>query len=139
MRTRFTRFAQGGRNVPIAAGLVALLLVAIGIVTILQNEVGYRAQKLREAQVQAEILAASVTAALDFKDAPTARESVDALGVNPQIVSAGVYDSDGTLFAGYERRRGTLPRRASEELAGGENDVEAIAPVIRSGEPFTGA
>ena len=37
MRTRFTRFAQGGRNVPIAAGLVALLLVAIGIVTILHQ------------------------------------------------------------------------------------------------------
>jgi signal transduction histidine kinase len=133
MRTRLANFAQTGRNVPIAAGLVALLLVAIGLTVIFQNEANYRAQKTRETQVQAEILAASVTAALDFQDVPTAREAVDALRVNPQIVSAGVYDKRGTLFAGYERRPGSLPREAAKPTRAGENDVASTVPVARGG------
>jgi signal transduction histidine kinase len=134
MRTRLTRFVLAGRKVPAAAAVVALLLVAIGIATIFQNEASYRAQKVRETQVQAEILAASVTAALDFQDMPTAREAVDALRVNPQIVAAGVYDTKGALFAGYERRRGALPKRASAPANAGANEVMALVPVVRSGD-----
>jgi signal transduction histidine kinase/CheY-like chemotaxis protein len=134
MRTRFARFAQGGRSLPVAAGLVTLLLVAIGIVTIFQNEAAYRDQKQRETRVQAEILAASVTAALDFQDLPTGREAVDALRVNPQIVSAGVYDRAGGLFAGYDRRRGSLPRRAPAQPANAANEVGAVVPVVRGSD-----
>ncbi|MGA9580571.1 MAG: ATP-binding protein [Allosphingosinicella sp.] len=127
------RLAERWSNVPIAAGIMALLLLAIGLGVIFQNESAYREQKLREASVQADILAASVTAALDFGDAATARESVDALRVNPQINAAGIYTPERTLFAGYERRPGTLPRRLGVRPAAG-NDVEATVPVVRGGE-----
>jgi len=74
-----------------------------------------------------------VTAALDFGDAATAQEAVDALRVNPQIEAAGVYDRAGLRFAGYERRPGALPKAASMR-GSGANLVQALVPVIRGGE-----
>ncbi len=108
-----TRLAARWPNVPVAAGVMALLLLAIGLAVIFQNEASYREQKLRETTIQADILAASVIAAFDFGDAAAAQESVDALRVNPQIDAAGIYTREGRLFAGYERRPGALPQRAA--------------------------
>jgi signal transduction histidine kinase len=127
------RFADRWPNVPIAAGVMALLLLAIGLGVIFQNESAYREQKLRETRIQADILAASVTAALDFGDATTAQEAVDALRVNPQIDAAGVYDRQSLLFAGYDRRPGALPRTAGIPR-NGANSVAALVPVMRGGE-----
>jgi len=127
------RLADRWPNVPMAAGVMALLLLAVGIGAIFQNEGAYRAQKLREASVQADILAASATAALDFGDSATAQEAVDALRVNPQINAAGIYTPERTLFAGYERKPGSLPRRLGAPPAS-RNDVEAVVPVVRGGE-----
>ncbi len=127
------RFADRWPNVPIAAGMMALLLLAIGLAVIFQNESAYRDQKIRETTIQADILAASVTAALDFGDAAAAREAVDALRVNPEIDAAGVYDGQGPLFAGYERRPGALPRTASSPESGADI-VAALVPVMRGGE-----
>ncbi|HEX8482599.1 MAG TPA: ATP-binding protein [Allosphingosinicella sp.] len=127
------RFAGRWPNVPIAAGVMALLLLAIGLGVVFQNEGAYREQKFREASVQADILAASVTAALDFGDAATAQEAVDALRVDPQINAAGIYTPEKTLFAGYERRPGSLPRTLGAPPAS-RNDVEAAVPVVRGGE-----
>jgi signal transduction histidine kinase len=132
MRPR-ARLADRWPNVPIAAGVMALLLLAIGLGVVFQNEGAYREQKLREASVQADILAASATAALDFGDAATAQEAVDALRVNPQINAAGIYTPERTLFAGYERRPGALPRTLGTTPAS-RNDVEAAVPVVRGGE-----
>lgn len=129
-----TRLAERWPNAPAAGGLMAMLLMLAGLGVIFQNESTYREQKLREAAIQAEILAASVTAALDFGDVPTAQEAVDALRVNPQINAAGVYRPDGTLMAGYERGRGVLPRRGAAKSGADGNAVEAVAPVLRGGE-----
>jgi hypothetical protein len=56
---------------------VALLLVA-GFAIIFQNERSYRTQRSNEVHVQAEILAASIVAAVDFGDVAVAREAVNA-------------------------------------------------------------
>ncbi|HEX8622197.1 MAG TPA: ATP-binding protein [Allosphingosinicella sp.] len=127
------RFAARWPNVPVAAGIMALLLLAIGLAVIFQNESSYREQKLRETTIQADILAASVIAALDFGDAAAAQESVDALRVNPQIDAAGIYTREGSLFAGYERRPGALPQQARTP-AKGANIVAALVPAMRGGE-----
>ncbi|HEY0084774.1 MAG TPA: CHASE sensor domain-containing protein, partial [Allosphingosinicella sp.] len=92
-----TRLAQRWPNVPMAAGVIAMLLLAAGLAVIFDNESGYRRQKISEIQVQADILAASVSAALDFGDAAAGQEAVDALRVNPQLMAAGVYGADGGL------------------------------------------
>ena len=128
-----TRLARLWPNVPLAAGLAALLVLAAGLAIIFENEATYRTQKGSEIRVQAEILAASVSAALDFGDVPVAQESVDALRVNPQLMAAGVYTADGRLFASYERAPGRLPRTLANASPRGGNAVEAVVPVTVDG------
>ncbi|HEX8583581.1 MAG TPA: ATP-binding protein [Allosphingosinicella sp.] len=124
-----TRLAQRWPNVPMAAGVIAMLLLAAGLAVIFDNESGYRRQKISEIQVQADILAASVSAALDFGDAAAGQEAVDALRVNPQLMAAGVYGADGGLFAGYERVAGRLPKRLAGAPADLGNTVDAVVAV----------
>jgi signal transduction histidine kinase len=124
-----TRLAQRWPNVPMAAGVIAMLLLAAGLAVIFDNESGYRRQKISEIQVQADILAASVSAALDFGDAAAGQEAVDALRVNPQLMAAGVYGADGGLFAGYERVAGRLPKRLAGAPADAGNTVDAVVAV----------
>ena len=53
------------------------------------------AQQQGDVGEQAQILAASVSAAITFDDARAAQEYVDALKVNPQLQAAGVYGREG--------------------------------------------
>jgi uncharacterized membrane protein affecting hemolysin expression len=131
---RFARFNQRWPKIPVAAALMALVLLAVGLTVIFQNDRFYRQQKIEETKVQAEILAASATPALDFGDAATAREAANALGVNPQINAAGIYYRDGSRLAGFERRRGALPTRIAEGWRPGSNVVEVVVPVVRERE-----
>ncbi len=121
-------------NVPLAGAAFALLLLLAGLGVIYMSATSYAAQKQQETEVQAQILGASVTAALDFGDARTAQESVDALGVNPQVSAAGIYDSSGKLFAGYARSPGLLSAQLGREAPRGGNLTEATARVLRGGE-----
>ena len=129
-----TRLADRWQAIPRAASLIAGLLLLIGIGVIYQNEQSYRAQKVDETRVQAAILAANVTAALDFGDQVAAQESADALRVNPQLRAAGVYDSGGRLFAGYHRVAAPLPLRLPDAAEPSGNLIHVAAPVERAGE-----
>jgi signal transduction histidine kinase/CheY-like chemotaxis protein len=113
--------------------LAVLLLLSTGLWIIYQNEQNYRYEQQRATQVQAEILAASVTAALDFGDQTAAKESVDALKVSPQIVMAGIYDMQGARFAGYVRNRMHLPAHLSEIIVSDGVPIQVYVPVMRSG------
>jgi len=99
MRWRFT---------PAIALASAVILLVMGVTLAFLQEQSYRAQKIREAGVQAEILAASVSAALAFNDDKTAQEYVDALKANPEIEAVGVYAPSGVLVADFYRD-GSLP------------------------------
>jgi signal transduction histidine kinase/ActR/RegA family two-component response regulator len=132
--TPLTRLADRWQAVPRAASLVAALLLLIGLGVIYQSEQGYRAQKADEVRVQAEILAASVTAALDFGDTAAAQEAADALRANPQLSAAGVYDADGRLFAGYHRPSEPLPQRLPRSIGHADNLLHATVPVVRTNE-----
>jgi signal transduction histidine kinase/CheY-like chemotaxis protein len=129
-----TRLAERWPNVPLAAGIIALLLLAAGLFVIFDNESAHRQQKVSETRVQAEILAASASAALDFGDPVAGQEAVDALRVNPQVMAAGVYAADGRIFAGYERVAGRLPQRLAGAPADTRNAVDAIVPVTVGNE-----
>jgi signal transduction histidine kinase len=89
----------------IALALAVLILIA-GISIAIFAEQSYKTQKSREATVQGQILASTVTAALSFGDRNAGQEYVDALRVNPEILQAAVYDPAGMLFAGYSRFTG---------------------------------
>jgi methyl-accepting chemotaxis protein len=106
------------RDLPLARKLVlvsvlpaTIALVLAGAGAIAYENLSYRPQKLREISVQAEILAASVSAALEFNDPKTAQEYLNALGANPEIAAAGVYGSNGERVAAYSRP-GDQPRTA---------------------------
>ncbi|QAY79290.1 ATP-binding protein [Sphingosinicella sp. BN140058] len=131
---RFARFARRWPKVPVAAALMALVLLAVGLAVIFQSDRAYGLQKIEETRVQAEILAASVTPALDFGDAATAREAANALGVNPQIAAAGIYNRDGSRLAGFERQPGALPARLAGDWALGGRLVQVVVPVVRERE-----
>src|SRR4029079_5865222 len=80
-----------------AAGVLLLLLAGGGIV--MYNEQSYKDAKTQQAEAQSRILASTVTAALAFDDRKAAHEYVKALGVDPQIQVAAVYDAQGDVFA----------------------------------------
>lgn len=119
--------------VPRAAAVIAAGLLLLGLFIISQTEGAFREQKASEARVQAEILAASVTAALDFHDSEAARETVGALRANPQIRVAGVYDANGLLFAGYSRTADPLPRQLPSNRSISGDGTQQIAAVMRGG------
>ncbi len=83
------------------AGAAVLLLA--GLVIALYSERSYQSQRIAEVEVEARILASTVTAALDFDDPGAAQEYVNALRVNAQIDVVAVYDSKGALFANFVR------------------------------------
>src|SRR3546814_1783896 len=71
---KFVRSVVPRWDLSIAVPLMVIVLLLAGLWIIFQNEQNYRDEQRRAAHVQAEILAGSVTAALDFDDAHTAQD-----------------------------------------------------------------
>jgi signal transduction histidine kinase len=120
-------------SVPWAALIGAIALLLAGVSMALYEENLYQVQRLRESREQAEILAASVTAALSFNDRRAAEEYLDAMQVNPEIEAAGVYPKGGPLLAGFARK-GTapLPARAAAGQPVRENGRTVVTePVVQ--------
>ncbi|HWY61462.1 MAG TPA: ATP-binding protein [Rhizomicrobium sp.] len=108
----------------IAALMAALLLVIAGIAMARYEDQLYAAQQTRDVMEQAEILAASVTAAVSFGDPSAAQEYVVALEANPDLKAAGVYDGNGNLFAQFSRGQ-TLPPGMAAAAFGSQGVVVA--------------
>ena len=128
--------APGRRAVSTAAAMIAAVgLVLAGLTVAAYNESLFRSQAAREAQVQADILAASVTAALAFDDEDAAQEYLAALRANPQVEAAGLYGGTGFLLTGYRREPGqALPAQAEpvrSPYVGGR--IVVTAPVVQNG------
>jgi signal transduction histidine kinase len=123
-------------NAPFAIVATVTLLLLAGIGIILQNEAAYRDLQTQETRVQAEILAASVAAALDFGDAEAAREAVEAVRVNRQVRSVGIYDRAQNLVAGYGRDGADPPRRHVDSAVASpaRGPVTSAVPVMSRGE-----
>ncbi|MDO8802222.1 ATP-binding protein [Phenylobacterium sp.] len=122
--------------IPAIAAIGAILLVLSGLAIGVYDEQTYRAQKVREATAQGEILAATVTAALAFDDRPAAQEYVEALRVNSQVVSAGVYNEAGALVADYARDPGRHadPTVALHPPAFVGSHLVVVTPVSEAGQ-----
>ena len=128
------RLPERWSNAPLAiVGAVALLLLA-GIGVIIQNEAAYRELQAQQIRVQAEILSASVIAALDFGDRAAAQEAVDAIRVNREIRTVGVYDTNNALIAGYGRDGSEPPANARGPYLGVGSAVTSNVPVLSRGE-----
>jgi signal transduction histidine kinase/CheY-like chemotaxis protein len=94
---------------PAVAAAGVLVLVLVGAIIVLYNEQSYKQAKIQQVDAQGRVLASTVSAALTFDDRKAAREYVTALGVDPQVQVAAVYDAQGALFAAYTREGNTAP------------------------------
>ena len=128
------RLPERWSNAPTFIVSFVALLVLAGLGVIIQNEAAYRDLQAQETRVQAEILAASVTAALDFGDSEAAREAVDAIRVNRQVRVVGVYDVQGNLVAGYGRDGSNPSEKADRPHVLSANVVTSGVPVLSSGD-----
>jgi signal transduction histidine kinase len=119
-----------------APAFLAALLLAGGLAAIFYEETLYDAQTQQEAMVQANILAASVSAPLFFDDAATAEKYVAALAENPQILSAAVYNDKGQTFATFVRPGAdpVPPSVSPGTLAYEAGMLTVTAPIVEAGK-----
>ncbi len=80
---------------------VALLLAALGFC--LYDLLTFRNNQARELESVAHIIGANSTAALQFQDPASGRETLEALSIDPRVVAAGLYTQDNKIFAAYYR------------------------------------
>ncbi|MGE3476915.1 MAG: ATP-binding protein [Rhodospirillaceae bacterium] len=118
---------------PFSVLLSATVVIGAGLLAAVYDTQFYQSQKIRELQVQAEILASSVAAALAFEDREAALQYVMALQANPEVSAAAVYGLDSSVFASYVRDDVPLPDQAyvgDARFAGG--NLETSVPVVQN-------
>jgi methyl-accepting chemotaxis protein len=115
-----------GKLMSVTVLAIAIALLMAGSIMVVYDTLSYRTQKTRDISVQAQILAASMTASLEFNDRKAGQEYLNALEANSEIAAAAVYAADGSLFASYSRTGGSarpVPARAEQQgqrFEGGE-------------------
>ncbi len=90
-----------------AASVVALLLA--GIAVVLYEYTTYRPRALRDAETQAELIRVNSVAALQFNDREAMSENLATLRSRPEILSATLFDADGSVQARYAPKGATAP------------------------------
>ncbi|WP_235537521.1 ATP-binding protein [Sphingomonas sp. Root1294] len=94
---------------PLVALLIAVALMTAALGLAIQNDRYGKAERLRQASVQAQILASSLAAPLAFDDDEATREYLNAFRNDPTIQAAAAYDTNGHLVAGFAQPGTTLP------------------------------
>src|ERR1043166_8962654 len=90
------------RKVVAVTMLTSIVVVGITVTAFMTYDViTFRDSMVRSLKTLAQITADNSTAALAFHIEKDATERLSALRLEPQIVGAALYDSDGKLFAVY--------------------------------------
>ncbi len=110
-----------------------LTLLAASVAVALYDETQYRLQSTEAANVQARVLADTVTAALAFGDHDALQEYVDALRANNGVDAVGVFDNQGRRVASFTRSN--LAERLSRVKTAADTPGQVIvfAPVEQGG------
>ena len=125
------------RGVPVVALACLVVLLIVGVFVSVTHERAMKAEVAREAGAQADLLASAVSGALAFDDAVAARDYVDAVQVNPNVLAAAVYDENDQLVAGYARPGETVPRVAAprpETTRFESGRLYVVRPVTQGGQ-----
>jgi signal transduction histidine kinase len=102
------------------------LLLACGTILII-DQVVTRMEMQRELETLAEIVGSNNTAALIFRDKPSAEEILSALKAQKHIVAASIFSKDGTLFANYGRTPNALTSLSRRAYGSWFEDEKLIA------------
>ncbi|HEV2533362.1 response regulator [Phenylobacterium sp.] len=95
------------RRLTTLAWMSAIVLLAMGAALGVRNELAFRHDRVSQTAAQADILAASATAALSFDDRSALQQYVHALKANPGIAAAAIYDAQGQRLVA--QRLGAAP------------------------------
>jgi PAS domain S-box-containing protein len=114
---------------PMVALSGAFVLIFAGLIVAFYTQAATRQQKLNEAQVQAQVIAASVAGALAFQDPAASEQYLGALQRNPEVAAAGAYDERGRLVASYSRTPGEAPSRTAPAAGASAKDNHFIVVV----------
>jgi signal transduction histidine kinase len=112
----------------IAALIAAAILLTAGVLMAIYQERLYSGQQVKSVREQAEILAASATAAILFGDHSAAQEYVDALRTNPELLGVAVYGANGRLMAGFARGTQLPERLATPQVDPGPGYIDIAVP-----------
>jgi len=83
----------------LSASALAVLLASLGFAV--YERQSYRASAVRELTALADTLGANTAASLAFNDQRTAKEMLNALATEPNVLVASLYDNQGRIFAEY--------------------------------------
>ena len=110
---------MSSRQTPIRRKLMTMILLTSGAVLLLTSAsfvahefLTFRYSTMRSLSTLGQVIATNSTAALAFDNAKDAAEILTALKAEPHVVSAGLYNSAGRLFATYPQgfSSGALPQ-----------------------------
>jgi signal transduction histidine kinase len=125
--------------------MTAIMGTSIAVLTltcavfITYEYVTFRKTIVRGLTVRAEIIAANSTAALAFQNEADAREVLSALGKDPHMVAACLYDKDGRIFAAYPADAPTDLFPTTPEKQGyrfGKEEVVVFHSVVHDDHPL---
>jgi PAS domain S-box-containing protein len=115
---------------------IALLLACTAIA--IYEVVTFREAMVRNLSTLAEIVGDNTSAALDFNDAPSARETLSALQADSDIIGACVYTKEGEVFTTYSRANQTQPFAPPKfQLEGssfGPQYLTLFRPIVRKSD-----
>ena len=119
---------------PAAIFIIAIVILAGGLAIIIQNESTFRAARDKQAMVAAQVLAQSVTAAVDFSDSAATQQAVNAFRVNPEVHYVGVFDRTGHELAAYQPS-GQKGHRGLAQLPSAPASVYRVSvPIMSAGQ-----
>jgi signal transduction histidine kinase len=124
---------------PLIAILIAIALIVVSFSLAVYNERTIMAEKVRQTEVQALILAGTVGAPLAFDDKEAAEEYVGALKANPEIEAAGAYDVRGRLVAGFHQPGFILPPLSHSRMPFSVRRDLIVTTEVRQGSTMLGS
>ncbi|PPC95382.1 MAG: hypothetical protein CTY33_01155 [Methylotenera sp.] len=118
--------------ISILTSIIAIVLAGVIIVT--YDNYLYHTQKVGELTAQAKILAAGLSAPLEFNDQQAANDYLTPLSANPDIASGAVYKTNGVLFASYSRSSVNPPPSlaAAHGIKAEGNKLSIFWPVLQN-------
>lgn len=145
MRNLISQMSLRWKLASVTVLATTLALVLSGVVMVIYNARTYEAQKVGAITSEAEILAASITAALTFDDTYAALEYLGALDANPEIVVAAAYNAAGDLVASHarpdngSRKTWVAPEKAEVRGHLFEGDELSVFVPVRQGDEVVGS
>ena len=122
------------QTMPLMVFALALLILIVGIGIILQSESTYQDNREQAVLAQAQVLAKSTAAALDFDDPVAAQQAVDYYKTLGQIRWIGVYDQRGERVAGFGRGGQEIAPTEKALGAPGSQAMRVAAPIETAGQ-----